>query len=365
MTTIKEKIEKALLEGVGDEEWNRLTIEWDALKEKSESKTKVLGSGKKGCVFSPPAPSTGLKYQSEKYVMKVTDNEESSHELNVASVLRCIDPRGEFLAYPIPRAFIVDISEIPAPCLPFVTMSSRGGLILPYAGTPMSNSKQVADFYVGLLPALDRLKMVGVAHLDIHPPNILVDDQKKPRIIDFGTAIINDYYNKLLDWISLLDSPLVLVSIFNSLALAVVVVKFLLVVDGSTTEKDLKEKLLKEYGPYLKWFQNEDLLDKWMALDIKTFWSTVLEPNFFKLDLFRLSMLAFQNTDITGDLKTWVVRCLNPDITKVPSVEEVILGLRDSKMLSEKDILTLKSQVEFHGAYDKLFSTELNAPPLE
>ena len=48
-----------------------------------------------------------------------------------------------------------------------------------------------------LADALDHSHHMGVVHRDIKPANVLIDDQGRPRLIDFGLARRSDFESDL------------------------------------------------------------------------------------------------------------------------------------------------------------------------
>ena len=55
----------------------------------------------------------------------------------------------------------------------------------------------VARIIRGLADALDHSHHMGVVHRDIKPANVLIDDQGRPRLIDFGLARRSDFESDL------------------------------------------------------------------------------------------------------------------------------------------------------------------------
>lgn len=56
--------------------------------------------------------------------------------------------------------------------------------------------REAIDISIKILEALDSLNKIGIIHRDIKPQNIMIDENKEPKIIDFGLAKEN--FDKLM-----------------------------------------------------------------------------------------------------------------------------------------------------------------------
>ena len=71
-----------------------------------------------------------------------------------------------------------------------------GGSLLPPVNKKI-NSEQLLKYIPQLVSALDYIHSQHIAHLDIKPANILVDQWKRPKLADFGLASFCDPNGKL------------------------------------------------------------------------------------------------------------------------------------------------------------------------
>jgi hypothetical protein len=137
---------------------------------------------------------------------------DAAHELFIANRVRMVDPHSTFTLIPLPWMCEVPYDDIPRICkkggtdgdtdadadadadtpVPVPTWPSVFRLVMRNGGRPLSKdrgadeSSQVA--VVTLIRGMQELAACGIAHNDLHENNILVDDDRTLRIIDFGAA---------------------------------------------------------------------------------------------------------------------------------------------------------------------------------
>src|SRR5207253_8820400 len=86
---------------------------------------------------------------------------------------------------------------------PFVVMEHVPGLTLQeFADQHRPSPRQAARLVAELARAVAYLHARGIIHQDIKPRNVLVDDQGRPRLIDFGLARLRHAWcDDTGDWI--------------------------------------------------------------------------------------------------------------------------------------------------------------------
>jgi serine/threonine protein kinase len=195
---------------------------------KEQTGGKLLGSGGYGCVFRPSIACDDGKYSSpsNKYISKVVSNKniESEFENINTFKLNKIDPNQRFIVYPVENCGApvnIDIDDHEK-CKKSTDddIDIDGGdeiynnLIQRYSGktldavrkeNPVNDIKKCLLLYLDLFKGVLLLNVNNLAHRDLKPGNIVIDDTGKLRIIDlsllestkkpFLHSIENDFNN--------------------------------------------------------------------------------------------------------------------------------------------------------------------------
>ncbi len=171
-----------------------------------------IGQGIEGCVYRPPLrcreEALNIKYGNPDYVLKVEPRR--THKINpLIGLLRKIDPSQTNFIYPYDEQCTIDapLSELQKHCGPLrreqkgdvVAYFYRyGGISLSKLASIVEEGKQQLDpqtvlqWFIDLAKDVVILQAHGLAHNDLIPANIVIDEKQHARIIDFST----------LSWIS-------------------------------------------------------------------------------------------------------------------------------------------------------------------
>ena len=90
-------------------------------------------------------------------------------------------------------AQVLDIGEFETPqgLMPFIVMEYIDGLnIDQYVKQNQLSAKSMVDLFKPILSAVQHAHQKSVIHRDIKPDNIIVDQQGKPKLLDFGIATL-------------------------------------------------------------------------------------------------------------------------------------------------------------------------------
>jgi len=180
---------------------------------------RLLGSGTYGCAFSPPLLCEGSFKKDFKKVGKITSEPLARQEIIIGNRIRRVPLASHYFLLPEPE------SCTPAPeesqtepgiqqCRDEferhgedLEIDSMKQIIEPFGGIKpfyvLFDNKSLHPkhfnffhFMRHILEAGSTLLLAGVCHFDLHPGNLLVDNRKIVRILDFGlsfpTNTIND-----------------------------------------------------------------------------------------------------------------------------------------------------------------------------
>lgn len=163
----------------------------------------LLGQGVYGCAFTPSLICKKTKRnqkQIKNQVGKLTVKEDAEHEYEISQVLKelpyakeyfvliqdtcTLKPRTKQKNKNIDKCKILNTEEI----------TDVQQVLMPFAGTPLSkvsnalNQKEVLNIGQQILEAGTLLLLGKIVHCDLHAMNLLLDENSKLRIIDFGLA---------------------------------------------------------------------------------------------------------------------------------------------------------------------------------
>lgn len=176
---------------------------------------KFLAQGSYGCVYGNPPPKCKNKKLTKDYVVKVMPENDGKEELAEGSIMKKIDPKGEFSIYPMDECIIDKINKKDDNCyrdceIWDVARRAKGCKIKkksPIYGLVMKNGgsdlyvQTYNDFYKpiyqkhtnGLLkPMYNIIRGVNIinrthCHIDIKGLNTLYNEENnKLYLIDFG-----------------------------------------------------------------------------------------------------------------------------------------------------------------------------------
>jgi serine/threonine protein kinase len=180
---------------------------------------RYIGSGTYGCVFTPPLLCKTGKQPSEKLVGKITTHKLAQQEIQVANKLRKFPLVRNYFLLPEPESCeLAPEGEQVDPGIQecrddFKThgddldLDKMAQITIPFGGTKayyelfldQSLHPKRFDFFgfmKHILEAGSTMLLVGVCHFDLHAGNLLMDNKKVVRILDFGMSfpknLIND-----------------------------------------------------------------------------------------------------------------------------------------------------------------------------
>lgn len=182
---------------------------------------RLLGSGTYGCAFTPPLLCEGSSKKDYKKVGKITLEPLARQEIIVANRIRRVPLASHYFLLPEPE------SCTPAPeavqeepgiqeCRDdFVLhgntleIESMKQIIEPFGGTKpfylLFDNKSLHPKYFNffffmrhILEAGSTLLLAGVCHFDLHPGNLLIDNRKTVRILDFGLSFPTHNINEVV-----------------------------------------------------------------------------------------------------------------------------------------------------------------------
>lgn len=168
---------------------------------------KLLGEGVYGCAFNPPlnciVKEKGIhndKRHKNKKVGKLTWPTFSENEIFISQVLKENPKNKDYFIlienYCVPEGRSKQTEKDLSSCkfIKNLKVEDTVQLVMPYGGKPLftiqKNTRNINFFAIfkHLLEAGTILLKERVVHADLHVMNILVDNPKKTKIIDFGMA---------------------------------------------------------------------------------------------------------------------------------------------------------------------------------
>ncbi len=172
------------------------------------TRKNLLGKGGYGCGFYPAITCLDPNKNRRAVVGKVFYDEDAADiEMTQAKILKNIDPEQKFFLYPTDRCTISleTLLEEGMKCVKYMDdvhgelPRSLEQLLMPNGGKTLS---QYLRELTGPMTRVHALKLVrplfygvrllqehGMVHQDIKPPNIVINDRNRIRLIDWGTAI--------------------------------------------------------------------------------------------------------------------------------------------------------------------------------
>lgn len=187
---------------------------------------EMISKGSYGCVYSPPLPCSDkptTNVPRTGVVSKVfKDPLKADEEWDESFPLRKIDPKQQYFVYPMlkcktTKSVVKANSTNPLTSCPF-TATNQAQTVSTYGEDDMSqlislnggqtlydymtkrykedggiSFKEFIEIMIKVATALTVLnEKAGYAHQDIKPNNILINDKKEVRLIDFGFMTPND-----------------------------------------------------------------------------------------------------------------------------------------------------------------------------
>lgn len=254
----------------------------------------LIGEGTYGSVYRPPLQCKQKriddKYGNDNYVMKVSTEDSIKPERNIAKILHKIDPTSKYFIYIIPIKKVnlnVNIYKIGSHVVKYNPNSDYYGYYMKYGGLTLKqyiNENRniitvdlIWSWLCKLIEALHILYDHNILHLDIKCANIVVDQNREIRLIDFGLSNIlteNVKHNKNI----LVDQfysiyPLFYNVLYSSYSELNLIYDCLF---SKNTKKNLR-KLIKKLT---------DEID-----DVELYMDTILMPNIHKIDIYCLSYI--------------------------------------------------------------------------
>jgi len=172
---------------------------------------KLLNQGTYGCVFKPGFTCSGKVEKGEKYITKIQKrNTTSSRETKIGSLIKKIKNYSKYYA-PVLETCEVNINKITKKqeiekCN-FIDIKSKDvyesnkirfvgkETLADYYSNELDNSteifKTMLEQQIIILEGLHKMSEKKIIHLDLKNNNIMVNDQNRPIIIDFGLSFEN------------------------------------------------------------------------------------------------------------------------------------------------------------------------------
>lgn len=167
---------------------------------------KPIGEGTYGSVYRPPLKCINKrindKYQNKNYVMKISTESSIKDEVEIAKILRKIDPDSKYFIYLLHNKVILDvnISDINSGFVYNNPNKKYYGYYMKYGGISLDeyyhlHKNEISITLVWkwlnkLLESILLLQKYKILHLDIKTSNIVIDENDDIRLIDFGLSNI-------------------------------------------------------------------------------------------------------------------------------------------------------------------------------
>lgn len=164
---------------------------------------KFLGSGTYGCIFYPPIKCNNNIFSTQNGVGKIfADNKESDIEKNTGKKINSIDKNGDF-TNPLIHSCKVSLANIikndtNKQCVHAKVNKDYEQLIYKYKGVDYSHflrnveynlfDEKTVNYMLNLFKSVKVLQTNKMLHLDIKPENILITENDRLLLIDFGLA---------------------------------------------------------------------------------------------------------------------------------------------------------------------------------
>ena len=183
---------------------NESVMECATLKGATLKGGSLFDEGMYGCIFTPPLRCKDNKKQydeSDTSLSKLIIKEYADKEWSIMAKIKKI---------PLWKNYFI-VSESP-PCIPArvqkeqdlalcrpladYKLSDFRILTMPYGGTPLTfyrvnlSDFDFMGFVIHFIEAGALLNLFGIVHRDIHQGNILIDNERVPRIIDYNLSIL-------------------------------------------------------------------------------------------------------------------------------------------------------------------------------
>jgi serine/threonine protein kinase len=164
---------------------------------------KLLDTGGYSCVFDPPLRCKGKTMKSHGHMIsKLMTKEDSETEWEISEIIRKIPLWKNYFAVSESICELglnqVD-SDLKTKCefIKYINPSQLRILQMPYAGKPLQNYTLRSDFNLmsfitHVLEAGALLVLNNVIHFDLHPGNILINNNGVPHLIDFNLSLVSN-----------------------------------------------------------------------------------------------------------------------------------------------------------------------------
>jgi serine/threonine protein kinase len=297
---------------------------------------RFLGSGTYGCAFTPPLLCKSDVKKEFGKVGKITLDALAQQEVLIGKLIRRAPLARNYFLLPEPEACTLAPEEKQdEPGLQEcrddyaqrgeeLDLNSYTQIIEPFGGTkPLymyfdttslhPKRFRFGDFMEHMLEAGSTLLLAGVCHFDLHPGNIMLDNHKTARILDFGLSFPAKTINETVvngRWKRLrfgFEQDAAHPSIHNSEAPELTIMNAIrnnqYTVEAATKLVILGKPIFKDMEKYLG-ISKEQSRD-----DLLKFWST---SEFAR----KRNFVALWKTYWTG-FDSWAIACILMDILKL------------------------------------------------